>query len=501
MSKRELFIKNTLFNTGFKLVSQLVAIFILPLFVKNLGAELYGIWVISGIIMGYLGIMDLGFTQGTMKFISEAISQKDIVRFNKVFSTSAIFFFLVGTAVCLLILLLNERVLSLLEIDAADFDTARRLLIVSALFSPLFWTSTIIDITFQGALLFKPYSILSGLRTLGKSISMLYMVYFNYDIVTIAIVSNIIHLILWLPSIYILKKEFPSLSFTPSNIDVDIIKEMTPFSLGVFYASLVSILSLQLDNMIIGAAISMSAVTAYAVSSKLFFIGFQYMGLLSGVFQPTSYRAFAENDTATIEKLMEKGTKYMGMLYIPVGIMGIIISPMFIELWMGQNYLPYVVWSQAFMLLFIITSSFGMPMNLVFNSGRTRPPNIVKTISIIINVTLSIALVKYYGIGGPILGTLAAGIFGVFTFPYFCRLLKFKWSHYFLMVVKIIFVNLPATLCFYWLQSVLTPSLQNLVILLFAMPVVLFGTLYATMFTSDEKEDVLILLAHFRSTR
>ena len=136
MSKRKLFIKNTLYNTGFKLVNQMIALFILPLFVKNLGAELYGIWVISGIVIGYLGIMDLGFTQGAMKFISEAISQKDNTKFNRVFSTSTAFFFLVGTAICLIILLLNERILSQLKIAPADFETARTLLIVSALFPP-----------------------------------------------------------------------------------------------------------------------------------------------------------------------------------------------------------------------------------------------------------------------------------------------------------------------------------------------------------------------------
>ena len=78
-------------------------------------------------------------------------------------------------------------------------------------------------------------------------------------------------------------------------------------------------------------------------------------------------------------------------------------------------------------------------------------------------------------------------------------LMNFKWPHYFLIVAKIISVNLPAAFCFYWLQSVLTPSLQNLIILMAAMMLVFFGTLYVTMFTSDEKRDVSILLSQLRS--
>jgi O-antigen/teichoic acid export membrane protein len=95
MSKRQLCIKNILYNTGFKSINQLVALFILPLFVKNIGLELYGIWVISGVIIGYLGVFDLGFSNGIMKYISEAYSKKDMVQFNHVFSSSAFLLFIV----------------------------------------------------------------------------------------------------------------------------------------------------------------------------------------------------------------------------------------------------------------------------------------------------------------------------------------------------------------------------------------------------------------------
>lgn len=96
-SNRELFISNTVFNVSFKLVNQLIALFILPLFVKNLGAELYGIWVISGIVVGYLGMVDMGFTQGVMKYIAEAYAKKDFLKFNKVINTASVLFLLMGS--------------------------------------------------------------------------------------------------------------------------------------------------------------------------------------------------------------------------------------------------------------------------------------------------------------------------------------------------------------------------------------------------------------------
>ena len=105
-SKRELFISNTVFNGSFKLLNQIIALFILPLFIKNLGTELYGIWVISGITLGYLGIVDMGFTQGVMKHIAEAYSKKDFLKFNKIINTAIILFFLIGLSIFLIIVFL-----------------------------------------------------------------------------------------------------------------------------------------------------------------------------------------------------------------------------------------------------------------------------------------------------------------------------------------------------------------------------------------------------------
>ena len=98
-SNRELFIGNTVFHVSFKLASQLIALFILPLFVKNLGAELYGIWITSGILAGYLGLMDMGFTQGVMKHISEAYVKKDFIKLSKIISTASVLFFSIGSVI------------------------------------------------------------------------------------------------------------------------------------------------------------------------------------------------------------------------------------------------------------------------------------------------------------------------------------------------------------------------------------------------------------------
>ena len=496
-SNRELFISNTVFNTIFKLINQIIALFILPLFIKNLGSELYGIWIISGIALGYLGMVDMGFTQGVMKHIAETYVKKEWLKFNQIFNSATVLFFLMGFFVLLMFFLFHNQIVGLFAIKAENFETAGQLLLVVAVFSPFAWSTRITDTTFQGILRFKEYSILSGIREFGKTLAMLYLVYNDFNIVNIAIVTNVVSLVLWVPSLVVLFRILPDLSFGKRFLNLDIIKEIIPFSMGVFYSQLIAMLALQADNLIIGIAISMSGVTAYVVASKLFYVSLQYMGMLSGVLQPTTYQAFANNDKILIDKILLKGTKYMTMIYTPIGYLGIIVSPLFIETWMGVEYLQYAIWSQMFMAVFIVTSGFGMPINLVFNSGRTKPPNVFKTLSIVVNLSISILLVKKFGIGGPILGTLIVGFLSILFFPYFCKLIDADWKKLTVMVLKIVVINIPSSIFFYWVSLKIEAGWLNLIGLSLGIIIVQAFTLYVSFFSIDEKKDVRFFFQTF----
>lgn len=496
-SNREIFINNTVYNTAFKMFNQLIALFILPLFIKNMGVEIYGIWIISGITIGYLGLIDLGFTEGIMRYISGAFAKNNFLNVRKAVNTFAVLLFLMGLFIFLIILLFNKQIVELFAIKPENFETARHLLLISGIFAPFMWLTKITSTTLMGILRFKESSWLSGLQSLGVTLTMLYLVLNDYNIIQIAIITNSVSLGLWIPAVFVLKKTVPELSFSSKYFSFEVIKKTIRFGMGVFYAQLIALLALQADNMIIGIAVSMSAVTAYVVASKLFYTSYGYMGMISGVLRPTSYQAYAKNDKVLIDKIMTQGTKYMTMLYSPIGYLGIIISPLFIVTWVGPEFLQYAIWSQAFMAVFIVTSGFGIPINLVFNSGNTLIPNVFKTVTIVVNLTIGILLVKKLGIGGPILGTLIAGFIGPLAFPYFCKLIGTDWKKHMILVLKIIFTNLPSAIIFYLISLNLEAGWINLIVLSISIIFVQFFTLYLVFFSSDEKKDIKLVFRTF----
>ncbi len=69
---RKVLISNTVFVGVGAIVSDLITLFILPRFVTNLGADLYGLWIISKIILGYFNLLDFGFTEGLTRYVADA---------------------------------------------------------------------------------------------------------------------------------------------------------------------------------------------------------------------------------------------------------------------------------------------------------------------------------------------------------------------------------------------------------------------------------------------
>jgi O-antigen/teichoic acid export membrane protein len=145
-----------------------------------------------------------------------------------------------------------------------------------------------------------------------------------------------------------------------------------------------------------------------------------------------------------VEGMVNKGTKYHAILATPLAFAGIIFITAFIRLWVGNDFIPYAVWGIIYLSSYIFDPAMGIVSTTIFSLGHHKVITIVRTISTIINVILSIYLIKYFGIGGPILGTvITASLLNIPTYPYFCRLLKINWRKSFFSMYKIVFLNIP----------------------------------------------------------
>ncbi|MCK4789293.1 MAG: oligosaccharide flippase family protein [Desulfobacteraceae bacterium] len=439
---RKLVISNTVFVGIASVVAMLISLFILPLFVKNLGADIYGIWIVSGIILGYLGLLDFGFAQGLTRYVADARVKKDYDRLSGTVISGSILLLCMGLMVGTIIILFRTQIVDFFEIETAHRHTASALLLVTGLFSIVSWPLRITRIILQATLRIKEQSILNAVTNILSSSVMLLLVYRSVDIVSISIIRGFLGIVLWIPSLVMVLKYVPEIRWNLLLFSFSRIREMSSFSLGMFYAALLSMLTVRLDNLVIGKMISMTAVTYYAVSAKLFHFMGQWTRIICSTVVPTVYNLSAAADKDRITKLVYQGIKYRTMINAPLAFLCIIVSPSFIRIWMGPEYEQYAIWSQLFLLVPLLVPLGIMP-NVLKGMGKVGTVNVFFTIKVLLNVLISISLVSRFGIGGPILGTLISMIVlgGPVIFPYLCTKAEIEWKSTFKLYIKILLLN------------------------------------------------------------
>ena len=76
-------IRNTVFNTIGHIWGLLVSLCLIPYIISKIGMERYGVWVVIGVGIGYLSLLDIpGIGSAFAKYIAEYFARKDFRRVN-----------------------------------------------------------------------------------------------------------------------------------------------------------------------------------------------------------------------------------------------------------------------------------------------------------------------------------------------------------------------------------------------------------------------------------
>jgi O-antigen/teichoic acid export membrane protein len=310
------------------------------------------------------------------------------------------------------------------------------------------WPLRIVDVVLNAAMRIKELSFLNAFKTGVQSLVMLGMVWMVQDVVLIKWVTAVFFTLCSVYGLVLIRKYVPEIEWKPTLFRFGQLKRMHKFSLGMFYIALLGLLTTQIDSLIVGKVIGMAAVTAYTVASKLYQLIQRVTGMLMMVLSPAIYNLNAARDLGRIEKLVYNAVRYRLLITAPAAYISILIAPDFIRLWVGEEFVSYALWAQLLCVvpLFI---GLGVANTAARGMGYVKQTNIIYSAQILLNFGLSLWLVHYFGVGGPILGTVIAVILiGDFTmFPFFCRIMGIEWKKTFCMALQIAGVGAGIYMC------------------------------------------------------
>lgn len=330
--------KNAAYSLSEYLLVPILYLVATPFFVKHLGLEQYGIWMLINSIIGVTGAINFGFGDATLRFVSMYRGRREnqaVVRVvQSSFSISLLIALVSGLVLFLCAPILVGQVF---KISPTQNILAIRAFQLGAILIGVRVIEMLFGAVFRG---FERYD-LSAMATLAVRVSVvlssLILIFSGFGLQTILIITLIFSLIGLLVQGSIIGKLMDAPPWIP-RWDQGKIREMFGFGVYSWLQSMAGLLFSQSDRIVIGSMLGMPALGIYSVCLQL---AQQVHAVLAASFSVLFPLTSRRRETADSGSLLET-TKLLICLNIAAAILLalplILFGDVVLAFWIGPSF-------------------------------------------------------------------------------------------------------------------------------------------------------------------
>ncbi len=401
-----------------------------PFLVRHLGDSVYGVWVLVGSLVGYLGLLDFGITQSTVKYVAEYRARGDKEAINRVVTGGLAVYSFMGVVALGASIAVASLFNRMFNTPLADNIAASVVLLVGLNLAITFPASVFVGVL-RGYQRYEVDSAVTTLNILVRSLLIVGLILNGYGILALALVTFVFDMARLAYLILKVYRLNPDLRIAREYLDRRELGRLFGYSVYAFLMSVGKKMIFYTDAIVIGIFLPVAAVTLYSIANRLVTYLLQVSETM-GVLTPTASDLDARNDQAGLKDMLAICTKYMLLVALPVASVFFVMGDRFISLWMGPEY---VASASILMVLTVAVLAHlcEMPAHTVLlGMGRHSVVAWFTLAQAIANLILSIILVRPYGLMGVALGTTIPTVLftSVAIVVYFRRYLKLPLGEY-----------------------------------------------------------------------
>ncbi len=462
----------------------------MPFIIETLGEASYGLWILVGSFIGYYSLMELGLTSAIQRFVSRAIGQRDELTINKVVNTTLSIFLFLGFCVFILTFLLAIFVPRVIK-NIDDIRSFRFVILI------LGWTFAISlpGKVFSGILAanirFDLTAIIEIIRLSIRTILIIIFLKKGEGIIALTIISAVTELGCSLAKFICVKKLYGYIILSHKFIEIKRIKELFSYSINTFLSTIADQLRFNVDNLVLVNFIGLSSITMFSIGARLIQYFKEFMLSLLGSTIPIFSQYEGQGDYDSIREKFIFLTKISIYFSITIGGLLIVLGKAFILKWVGMGY----VQSYTILLILLIPTLFDTILipggGLLYGLSKHRYYMFSNIGEGVLNLFLSILLVKNFGIYGVALGTaIPMMITKIFIQPiYTCRIIQLSIKDFYCRHFLPVLGLSSAVLLIFWMiiKNLILRDYLNLLLLSIAGLCLMLATFFLFGFSKDEK--------------
>lgn len=448
-----LLVRGSVFRAGHLAIGIIIAFFMMPFIIHSVGQRYYGMWAVISTIIGYLGYLDFGLSKAAQNFISRATGKGDQHEVSRIITTALFVFTVIGAFAFVLSLVVAAAGPYFFE-DVTELWRFRLVIVIMglnfALSFPMMAYNGLFSANFR-------YDIATAIE-LGKLIStnllFLYFINQGYSIIALAVITTVVQQCGNIVKLVVFKRMFPTVGVRKNAFARDLIGPLYGYGWKAFLHSIADFLRFEIDLMVVTAFVNLSAVTIYNIAGQLVMYFRFLLGSVIGVIVPLYAQYDASQQMDKLREAFSFSAKIAAVLSVILGGSAIVFGEAFIRIWMGDEFAE----SYTVMTILLCGAMFHVSQEpalaLAYGTAQHGPYAKVAMLEGILNIILSIVLVKIFGLIGVAYGTTLPMILSATYIMYFAATyLSEQLSHHLLRLASIFLKGGLLHLGAWWIVS------------------------------------------------
>ena len=489
MAKENQIKHNLIANFVGKGWAALMGIVFIPLYIKFMGMEAYGLVGFFTTLQAIFLLLDLGLTTTLNREIARysALPEKSQEMRDLVRTLEIIYW---GLAFCIgaLVLILSPFIASgWIKADTLSVDVVQKSVILMGLvlafqFPLGFYSGGLLGL--QRQVLFNILNALWYTLRFAGGVLVLWLIsptiltFFEWQVVVSVLSTGLMAKALW--------QSLPA-SHKRARFQVSIWRSVWRFAAGMTGISAITLLLTQVDKIILSKMLPLELfgyyTLAWTVASGL-------TTLISSVFTalfPSFSQRVAAGDMEGLKQLYHRSCQLMSVVILPVAVLMALFAQEILMVW-TENPLTVANTHILVSLLLIGTALNGLmnlPYALQLAHGWTSLAFYINVISVIVLIPLEVVAISHYGaIGAAVIWVILNGSYVIITIPIMHRrLLKGEQSRWYLEDVGL---PLTATLIVVGIGRLLIHDQMPFLVIIIGIAIILASALASAALASSQ---------------
>jgi len=207
------------------------------------------------------------------------------------------------------------------------------------------------------------------------------------------------------------------------RVHFGILRVLFSYSWILFVSRIIGIIFNQMDKFLIWLYLAVSQMAIYAVVVRPANLIRMLISILNSAIIPEVARLHHNKETARIRTLFINLVRYAYLIILPLLTVTYTYMDNLLSLWVGREFAPYSYMAVVMLSVYLLAPIPAMASTILTGLELIKKTIWISIVASIINIVLSLILLRSMGLVGLLVATLVAEIFIVF--PYLAMMMRF----------------------------------------------------------------------------